>query len=322
MKRIIFILFIILIPSFSIYTMGFREYNSNELLAFIPENYTNMIFYLNIRNLAETVLFDEFFDEDNNFIYEKLLKNDINIKEDVYSMLVAGNGKMDNFTEAIAVINMSYDKNTIIDNLDDDVMEEEYNGKTLYSWVTEDNKNQSIYFANNSIIIIGTDYVVKESVDIRDQSINNNIDITINDRTFLWGKVLITSEIKDMLNLNKNNDFIALSFSRMAEMINSVEFYADYNLSDYYFFLNLINDNESINQEFASIFNTIKAILLFADDMDEESKELLNNIHFLGNSAGVIISITLTEELLFRAIEKNKENYLMQDNQIETTKGI
>ncbi len=76
-------------------------------------------------------------------------------------MLVAGNGKMDNFTEAIAVINMSYDKNTIIDNLDDDVMEEEYNGKTLYSWVKEDNKNQSIYFANNSIIIIGTDYVVK-----------------------------------------------------------------------------------------------------------------------------------------------------------------
>jgi len=302
--------------------MGFREYNSNELLAFIPENYTNMIFYLNIRNLAETVLFDEFFDEDNNFIYEKLLKNDINIKEDVYSMLVAGNGEMDNFTGAIAVINISYDKNTIIDNLDDDVMEEEYNGKTLYSWVTEDNKNQSIYFANNSIIIIGTDYVVKESVDIRDQGINNNIDITINDRTFLWGKVLVTSEIIDMLNPNKNNDFIALSFSRMAETINSVEFYADYDLSDYYFFLNLINDNESVNQEFASIFNTIKAILLFADDMDEESKELLNNIHFLGNSAGVFISITLTEELLFRAIEKNKENNLMQDNQIETTKGI
>lgn len=194
---------------------------AEEMLGFLPKDVA-AVFFIDVQGILTIESVEKLFTkktEEEEFEkytdYQKLIDMaGLDIKKDVYyvaAAMKAGKGKKDEW--AVGVVNLQYDKDKLLSFIEtrnkeegNELIEEEYNGFTLYTEKKEDEEG-SFAFLNQSHIVAGNAVLVKSVIDVfqkKEESVLKNEDLSAllkdTDKSALfWGSVLIPPEVTSEL---------------------------------------------------------------------------------------------------------------------------
>jgi hypothetical protein len=214
---VIFALFSLISCQGGPFGKGAGSAQADDMLNLLPKDVA-AVFFIDVQGILTIESVDKFINEkteDEEFEkftdYQKFVEmTGIDIKKDIYyvaAAMKAGKGKKDEW--GVGVVNLKYDEDMLLsfvraknEEETSELIEEEYNGFTLYT-VKEEGEEGTFAFLDKSNIVAGNTALVKSVIDVfqkKEESVLKNEDFSAlfkdTDKSVLfWGGVLIPPEV-------------------------------------------------------------------------------------------------------------------------------
>lgn len=286
---------------------------AEDMLTMIPKDVKGIL-NIDIHRAMAIEIASKAIQEDKSYqkIQEFTAKTGIDPQKDIYLVTVAITEATEKAKGAV-IINLKYDKDTLLslakekaEEEEEEIIEEEYNGLTIYSW--GEKENVAISFIDDSNIAAGNMDTVKSIIDVfqkKGENVFKNEELSAllaktNKEALFWGAISVPPEA--MSKVASQNPFMQ-SF----EAINAVSFYFDYKNKNIMAEIKLMSSDEAKSQQIAEALNGLKAIGGMAAAEDPNVGELLNGIEIASGADHVKISASLPEDLIEKLKQKKKE---------------
>ncbi len=294
---------------------------ANDMLSLLPVDAQGVLFIdihriMVIEALAEIIKEKEEEDKENYQKYQEFIeKTGIDPHEDIYSIAAAatkGEGK--EIKTVSAVLNLKYNKETILslikENMEkeEELTEKEYEGFTIYTIKTDDEKNVSFAFLDDSYISAGNEEGVKSVIDVLQKKSGNvfkNDSLAAllegaNKGTILWGAFTIPHDVKkEMTGVSP--------MLKDIEAINAVSLSCDYKNKSFIAEIKLLTGDPDKSRQMADSLNGLKMMGSMIQIQDFNIGDVLNNIEITAGSDHVNIYASFPEELLDKLKKKEKK---------------
>lgn len=289
----------------------------DDMLSLIPDDAMGVIF-VNFHGAMSTEIANKTIQEDKNYqkYQEFMEKTGIDPQKDVYFITVAViEGMEKEKAKAAAIINLKYDKEKLLtlakekaEEEDHEILEEDYNGVTIYSWTQEKEKPPNFVFLDNSNIIAGDKIGVRSCLDViqkRKENVFNNKELTdliekTEKEAMLWGAILIPPEA--MSEAAAQNPMLS---NLKAVQATSMSF--NYKNKNLIAEIKVMSSDETKNQQIADLLNGVKAMGGMVSAKKPEVGELINKIEITSTPDHVKIYANIPEELINKLKEMEKE---------------
>lgn len=291
-----------------------------DMLSLLPMN-AKGVFLVNVKQAMTIEAAEKAIKESDDYqkYMEFIEKTGIDPQKDIYyvaAAMTSGFGAKDE--EGVAIVNMKYDKEKILLLIKEKLAEEEeemveadYSGKTLYSIKAEDEKEGAFAFLDESNIVVGNENEVKSVIDVSQKKADNlyknqalaDLLAKTDKEGILWGAFLIPQgAVEEAASGNPMmSSFKALKAATML---------FDYKNQNILAEIKLMSDDAENNKKIADALNGFKAIGGMAAGEKPELGELLNKIEISSAEDHVKVYCSLPEELLNRlknAIPEDKD---------------
>jgi len=323
MKKILTIHLILSLALFSFIACGKKTEapkagtaKAEDMLSLIPAD-AQGVFFIDVHSAMATEIASKAIQEDENYkkYQEFVQKTGIDPQKDIYYVAV---GMMKGMTkgkqEGVAVINLKYDKETVLPLIKEKVKEEgqeieemEYEGITLYK-MWKEGESGAFAFIDESNAVVGNETPVKAVLDIvnkkgesvfANDQLSSLIDKT-NKKAMLWGAILIPAEA--MEKAASENPMLSSMKS-----VNAVVLYFDYKNQNILADIMMMSSDAEANQKVVDALNGIKAFGSMAAAEKPEIGELVNKIEITAEADHVKIHATIPEELINKLKEEIPE---------------
>jgi len=285
----------------------------DDMLSLVPDDAMGVIF-VDFHGAMSTEMANKTIKEDKNYkkYQEFMEKTGIDPQKDVYFVTVAViEGMEKEKAKAAAMINLKYDREKLL-NLakqkaaeeDQEVLEEDYNGITIYSWTQKKGEPPNFVFLDNSNIIAGDKVGVRSCIDVlqkRKENVFKNKELTdlienTEKEALVWGAILIPEEA--MSEAAAQNPMLS---NLKAVKATSMSF--DYKNKNLIAEIKVISSDETKNQQIADLLNGVKAMGGMISAKKPEVGELINKIEITSKPDHVKIYASIPEELINRLKE-------------------
>lgn len=294
---------------------------ANDMLSLLPVDAMGVFFIdihgiMSIEALAEIIKEKEEEDKENYQKYQEFIeKTGIDPQKDIYSIAAAatkGEGK--EIKTVSAVLNLKYNRETILplikENMEkeEELKEKEYEGFTIYTIKTEDEKDVSFTFLSDLFIGVGNEEGVKSVIDVlqkkRENVFKNDSLAALladaNKGAILWGAFAIPHDVKkEMTGVSP--------MLKDIEAINAVSLSFDYKNKSFIAEIKLLTGDPDKSLQIADSLNGLKMMGSMIQIQDFNMGEVLNNIEITAGSDHVNIYASFPEELLDKLKEKEKK---------------
>lgn len=303
----------------------------DDMLSLLPMNAQGVLF-VNVNQAMSIEAADKMIRESDDYqkYMEFVEKTGIDPQKDIFYVAAAMTGLGGDEEKGVAVINMKYDRDTILPLIKEkmaeegkELMEMEYSGLTIYKVEKEEaaepveqEEEQEIQqeqqekedkeleegafaFLDSSNIVIGSEEEVKSVIDISQKKADNlyknqalaDLLAKTNKEGILWGAILIPAEAAK--KAAEENPMMS-SFAAM----EAASFLFDYKNQNILAEIKLMSDNEENNKKIADALNGLKAFGGMLAAEKPEIGELMNKIEISSTAEHVKVYASLPEELL------------------------
>lgn len=292
---------------------------ANDMLSLLPVDAQGVLFIdihriMAIEALSEMIKEEEDKESSQEYL-EFIEKTGIDPQKDIYSIAAAatkGEGK--EMKTVSAVLNLKYNREVILplikENMEEEeeLTEKEYNGFTIYTIKTDDEKNVSFAFLDDSYISAGNEEGVKSVIDVlqkkRENVFKNDSLAALltdaNKGAILWGALAIPPEVKEeMTNVP--------SMFKDIEAVNAISLSFDYKNKSFIAEIKLLTGDPDKSRQMADSLNGLKMMGSMIQIQDFNMGDVLNNIEITAGSDHVNIYASFPEELLDKLKEKEKK---------------
>jgi hypothetical protein len=266
---------------------------AEEMLSFLPKDVA-AVFFIDVQGILTIESVDKFITdktEDEEFDkftdYQKFVDmTGLDIKKDIYyvaAAMKAGEETKDEW--GVGVVNLKYDKDMLLSFIKtkneeemSELIEEEYNGFTLYT-VKEEDEEGTFTFLNQSNIVAGNTVLVKSVIDVfqkKEESVLQNEDFSAlfkdTDKSALfWGGVLVPPEVTAELTKE-------MPVAGNVESIQAVSLSFDYKKKTIMAEIKLRSSDPIKNQEIADDLIGLKEMGAMITIQDFNFAEVLDRI--------------------------------------------
>ncbi len=194
---------------------------ADDMLNLLPKDVA-AVFFIDVQGImtiesVNKLITDKTKDEEfeKHTDYQKLIEmTGLDIKKDIYYVAAAMKAGTETKNEwGVGVVNLKYDKDMLLSFIKtkneeegSELIEEEYNGFTLYT-VKEEGEEGTFAFLDQSNIVAGNTILVKSVIDVfqkKEESVLQNEDFSAlfkdtDKRALFWGGILIPPEVTSQL---------------------------------------------------------------------------------------------------------------------------
>ena len=294
----------------------------NDMLAMIPHDVSGLVFIDMNKAMSTSMAKDAIKkaaeDEDFQTFIEA---TGFDLEKDLHYLALGLTGKLySKKMEAVAVINMKYDKGKILDAMKQKAQEEgeegeenkgsliekDYEGLTMYKW-EKDEENNYFVFYDESNALFGDEASVMSSIDVilkKKDSVLKNEELTAligrtNKDALLWGAILLPQEV--MEEATAGNPMVS-----GLSAIRSLALFFDYKNANLMADILLMSDDATKNKQIADSLTGLKGLGgLFAGE-NPEIADLIGRIEITSGDDNVRISASIPESLINTITEKEK----------------
>lgn len=292
---------------------------ANDMLSLLPVDAQGVLFIdihriMSIEALAEMIKEEEDKESSQEYL-EFIEKTGIDPQKDIYSIAasaIKGEGK--EMKAVSAVLNLNYNREVILplikENMEEEeeLTEKEYDGFTIYTIKTDDEKNVSFTFLSESFIGAGNEEGVKSVIDVlqkkRDNVFKNDSLAALledaNKGAMLWGAFAIPHDVKkEMTGVSP--------MLKDIDAINAVSLSFDYKNKSIIAEIKLLTGDPDKSQQIADTLNGLKMMGSMIQIQDFNMGDVLNNIEVTAGPDHVNIYASFPQELLDKLKEKEKK---------------
>lgn len=274
----------------------------DDMLTLIPKDVQG-VFFVDLHKAMTTEFADKTLKEEE--AYEKyqefVEETGIDPKKDIYFIVVAiTEGMEEKEQKGAAILNLKYDKETLLAKVKEEegeLIEEDYNGITIYSGENGDKKVGA--FLDDYNIILGNEKAVKAAIDtyqrktenvLKNQELVSLINQT-NKNAIFWGGLSIPPQAMEKA-ASQNPMFSAF------EAVTAVTFYFDYQNKNIIAEIKVMSEDETKNKQIVDALNGFKAMGAMAAAKKPEVGELLDKLEISSGPDHAKIYAALPEELI------------------------
>ncbi|MBN1221844.1 MAG: hypothetical protein JXB23_01255 [Candidatus Aminicenantes bacterium] len=290
----------------------------DDLLKLLPVN-AKGVFFMNINQAMSIEAVDKAITTSKDYkkFQEFVETTQLDPRKDVYFAVLAMTGDLGKKEEkGVAIINLKYDQDKILTlikqkmkeeaDVQEDVeekeaaelIEEQYNGKTIYQ-IDEDDQKVAFSFLDASNIILGSDAEVKTVIDIHQKKADNifkNEALTkllaqTSKESMFWGAIIIPSEA--VSEATSGNPMLS-----NLEGLKAATIAFDYKNSSIIAEIKLLSGDAEKNQQIAKMLDGLKAMGGMLAAEKPEIGELLGKIEISSSPEFVKLFANIPEELL------------------------
>jgi hypothetical protein len=278
---------------------------AEAMLKFLPKE-AQGAFFIDFHKAVTIEAFDEAMKSNENFgeMQEFIDKTGIDPKQDIHYIGAAVTG-LEN-QDAAVVINLTYNKDTLLSVINEKLEEEEseaetvdYEGATIYTMTDENGERNSFAFINESHIAAGKEADVKKVLDVvngRAENLTANVDLgellkKSNQGAMIWGAMRVPQET--MEKATADNPFIS-----SLESVRAIALNFDYKNKDIFAEINLMSDDATKNKEVAEALNGLKSLGGLIGAEKPEIATLINKITISSGADHVKIKANIPEDLI------------------------
>lgn len=291
---------------------------AKDMLSLLPQDAESVLF-VDFHRAAAIEFIDKTIKEDENYQkYQGFIeKSGIDPQKDIFFIAVAFKasiGKTQAAANATGIVNLKYNKETLLSLIKEkaaeeegELAEEEYNGLTIYSW-KEKKEGGGFTFLDESNIVLGDVGNVKTVIDIyqkkgenifRNEKLSALLD-KVNKDAMLWGAVTFSPE--EMSKMTAENPLLG-----SLEAVDAAFMSFNYEDRNIIAEIKLMSSDETQNKEVADFLNGIKAMGGMAAAQDPNVGELLSRIEISSGADHVGIYASIPEDLINKLKEKTAE---------------
>ncbi|UCC38462.1 MAG: hypothetical protein JSV96_11555 [Candidatus Aminicenantes bacterium] len=296
---------------------------AKDMLSLLPKDAESIVF-IDFHRAVAIKAVDEAIKEDESYqkYREFVEKSGIDPQNDIYFIAVAlkgAMGKAQATANGSGIINLKYNKEALLSLIKEkaaeeegELVEEEYNGLTVYSWKGK-KEGGGFTFLDESNIALGDGENVKAVIDIyqkKGENVFKNEKLSalldqVNKEAIIWGAV--TFSLEDMSKMATENPFLS-SLDAVSATCISLD-YKDRNIIAE---IKVISSDETKNAQVADFLSGLKAMGGMAAAQDPNVGELLSRIEISSGADHVKITANISEELIEKLKKKKaeeEENY-------------
>ncbi|MFB0566785.1 MAG: hypothetical protein ACETWK_14040 [Candidatus Aminicenantaceae bacterium] len=288
---------------------------AEDMLNLIPKD-VNGVIAIDIHRAMSAELIDKFLKEEKAYEnYQKLVEETgIDPKKDIYLIVGGLTGDIAKAekkagAEGVFLINLKYDKETLLNKIkkeEAELLEEDYNGITIYSPPDKVKKPVGA-FLDDSNIVLGSEKDVKVVIDLYQNKgenvlANENLAAIIektNKDALFWAAILFPPET--MQKVSAENPML-----KTLETVTSTSIYFDYKDKNILADIKVISRDEAKNKDIVNLLNGLKAMGSMAVTEDPNIGELLDSIEITSSADAVQIHASIPEQLIEK-LKKKKE---------------
>ncbi|MGD9344821.1 MAG: DUF3352 domain-containing protein [Candidatus Aminicenantes bacterium] len=282
--------------------------SADDMLGLLPMN-AKGVFLVNVHQAMAIEAADKAIRESDDYqkYQEFIEKTGIDPQKDIFYVAAALTSDIGGKEEAgVAVVNMKYDRETILPLIKEKLAEEEqemvesdYSGMTLYSVQGDEEQEGAFAFLDESNVVVGSENEVKTVIDISQKKADNiykNQALTdllakTEKEGILWGAFLIPEKAVEEA-ASENPMMSSFQAVRAATLL------FDYKNQNIMAEIKLMSTDEENNKKIADALNGFKALGGMAAGEKPEIGELLNKIEISSTPDHVKVYCSLPEELL------------------------
>jgi len=281
----------------------------DDMLSLLPMN-AKGVFFVNVNQAMSIEAVNKAIREskDPNKLQEFVEMTGVDPQKDIYYAAVAMTGDLGKKEEkGVAVINLKYDKEKIVNLMKEKIAEEEdvelreteYSGLTVYEVDEEDDEEMAFSFLDNSNVVAGSAPDVKTVIDIFQKKADNvyknqalsELLAKTNKDTLFWGAILIPTEAVDQATAE--NPMLSNLKDLKAATMNF-----DYNNMNVIAEIKLISTNAEKNEQIAKMLDGLKAMGGMMATEKPEIGKLLSKIEITSSPEHVKVYASLPQDLL------------------------
>jgi len=291
-----------------------------ELLSLLPDNAAG-IFLVNFKKFTRMKFFDQMIKEAEEKKIDEpgaafkgyqdfIDKTGIDPKKDIYSMAFAIYGKigpMAGEPDVAAVINLNYNKNSIMGLIKENApefAEDTYNGVAIFEGKDKKGKDMAFSFIGEKTMAAGTPYLLKQVIDISKtggQGVMGNAKMKPYLGELKPGAIMsFVIDFPEEAKKAQEGGMFKMDLSK-AEVVLG---YVDYSGSAWDGEIALISHNEEGNKQMVSTLNAFK---MMGGALGPEVEELISNLDISASADSVKIKLSISDELLEKLKKKVEE---------------
>lgn len=282
----------------------------DDMLSLVPDDAMG-VFFVNFHKAISTEMANKTIKEDKNYQkYQEFMEmTGIDPQKDVYFVTVAlKEGMEKEKAKPSAIINLKYDKEKLLTLAKEkaaeegqEILEEDYNGITIYSVKQEKGEAPNFIFLDDSNIIVGDEVGVRSCLDVfqkKKENVFKNKELTdliekTEKEAMIWGALLIPTEA--MSEAVSQNPMLS-----NLKAVEAVSMYFDYKNKNLIAEIKVMSGDEAKNQQIADLLNGVKAMGGMVSAKKPEVGELINKIEITSKPDHVKVYANIPEELINR----------------------
>lgn len=288
---------------------------AEDAIKLLPED-AQAVFLVDLQRAMSIEAVDKAIKENKSYSqYQEFVeKSGMDPQKDINFVAIALTSGMENDDrEGVGIVNLNYNKEALIAVINakaeeegQELLEEDYNGISIYS-VKKEEKEGGFAFLDNSNIAIGNKEGVQAVIDVYQKKKDNlfknkalsDIIAKTNKDALLWGAIKFTPEA--VTKMTSGNPMLS-----NLDSVQAATIYLDYLNKNIIAEIKIMSSDEAKNQQIVQLLNGLKAMGAMASAEKPEIGELMDKLEITSGSDHVKIYASLPEELVNKLKEEKK----------------